>query len=531
MGRDMRECPATSPTTSDGGGRPPSLDTALRHLGTGATMRLVATGVNGLCGVATVAVAVRLLGTSAYGRLAFFLTVVALLTGMSRVGWGLATVRGVSVAATADDDAAIRRTGSAATALARLTSVVGVLVLVGVVLTTGLDLDPAARIALAVGLALTVVSANEAAAAASVARGLGRVALAEIPELTVSVIRLALLVLLAVAGARSLGPIGVMLAGTGLAALVAARFVTRACLRQRSGLSDVDSSDPHTGAVGDLLRASLPFVVQGLAVMAVARFDVLVLGFTASRSDVGQYEGTLRVVERLLQFLPFLLLPQFLAAAATLWSQGHHADFGRMYRTVSRLSYALAFPVVLALAAFPEAILHALYGDRFPVRSALVWVLLLGFFPYAVLATTWSALASTGATGVLVRVSTLTFVVMLTSALVLIPAFGAIGAAIATALSLVTHQVAVSVFLHRRAGLHAIDAALLRMAAMSIAFLGLALGLRHLLLGSPLWSVTLAVAGLAGAWLAAVWGLGGIRPRAVLDLVRRTAPATPAVVG
>jgi len=498
------------------GPAPTGAHRGLRAVGAGATVRLVATGVNSVGALATVVVAVRLLGTASYGELAFLLSVVALVTAMSRVGWGLATVRAVSDEWGENEaDAGVVSTASSAVALSVASSVVGAAVIAAVVLLTMHDVDPRTRLLLVAGLSLLVAGANAAAASASVARGLGRMVLAEAPDLTVTVVRLSILIVLAAAGARSFGPIAVMLGTTGVAALVAAHRILRLSLPTKPRFRDTDRS-----AVYGLLRASIPFLVQGLAVMTVARFDVLVLGLTGSRLAVGQYEGTLRIVERVLQFLPFLLLPQYLPTATQLWRHADREAFGRLYRTVCTVCYTLAVPITVALAAFPETLLHLLYGQEFPVRPALVWILLVGFFPYAVVATSWSALASTGANRVLLRVSVLTFTVMVVTALALIPVFGGIGAAVATVVSILTHQVASAVALHRRTGVHAFDRRLLGMMAASAVLLAAAIALRLLLADAPVWSAVLCIALLGAAWLACVSRLGGVGPRGLLDAAR-----------
>lgn len=77
-----------------------------------------------------------------------------------------------------------------------------------------------------------------------------------------------------------------------------------------------------------------------------------------------------------------------------------------------------SLPAALMLAALTSLI------------GAIAWTGIVsdapGFFPYAVIVTSWPALASTGEIRSLLRVTTLTFVVTVVSALVLIPTFLAI---------------------------------------------------------------------------------------------------------
>jgi O-antigen/teichoic acid export membrane protein len=489
----------------------------LESVGAAATVRLVAALLNAVCAVAFVAVAVRLLGTSSYGLIAYFVSIVVLVTGLSRAGWGTATTHAV---AAAEGEPERRRVGRAAMMLSIAASVLGVAVILAMIPSGTHGLDPGSRVLLVAGLVALLVGMNAATAASSVARGLGRAVESETPQLLIAVVRLLVLVAIAATGSRSVGSVSMALAAAGLAGVACSAAIARRYVQ-----TDIrERAAPDTARIGLLLRASVPFVMQGLAIMAIARFDVVVLGLTAARASVGQYEGTLRVTERLVQLVPFVLSAQYLPVATALWRDGRRDAFGQLYRTMTGASYWATFPIVVALASFPEPLLHLLYGNDFPVRPELVWVLLAGFLPQAVLATSWTALASTGERRALVRVSALTFVVMLVSAVVLIPWMGPMGAAAATSISLISQQAVAAVALHRHTGVHLVDRSLRSVVARSVLLFLAALGLRAWVLHWSSWWAAAAVVVVSVVWLASVWRIEGIGPARLLSLARARRP-------
>lgn len=490
---------------------------ALTRLATGAAARLAAAGLYAVSTIAFVAVTVRSLGTSSYGLLAFLLSVVALLAGLSRAGWGTATVHAIAVAET---EAECRRVASAAMVLALAASVLAGLVVVAMLPSTARGLGGAERLFLLGGLLLLLLGTNLAGAASSIARGRGRAILSETASLLVVLIKLVVLIAVVGAGARSIGSASVALAAGGVAGVAGSWAVARSVglgLPLRRGGADIV-------AVRRLLIASAPFVMQTVATMAIARFDVVILGLTATRTTVGEYEGTLRITERLLQLVPFLLSAQFLPVAAALWRDSGPEAFARLYRTATWALYWTALPIAVVLVAFPEPLLHLLYGEGFRVRPGVVWVLVAGLLPSAVLALSWAGLVAAGNRRAIVRVSTLTLAVMLASAAVLIPRWGAMGAAAATAVSLVTQQVGAAVALRRHAGVHLVDRNVIGLLGRSALLCLLALAMRRWLIDQPPAWAALASVALGMAWLASVWRLEEIGPAGLLAAVRGQRP-------
>ena len=122
--------------------------------------------------------------------------------------------------------------------------------------------------------------------------------------------------------------------------------------------------------------------------------------------------------------------------------------------TWSKLVVVLATPAVIVLTAFPEALLHMLYGAAFPASGLIVWLLLPGFVVNLGLGLNSSALSAVGDRKALAATGLVATAAMVMLAVTLVPAFGAEGAAAATSGTYVILNLAVSIALYRAAGAH-----------------------------------------------------------------------------
>jgi O-antigen/teichoic acid export membrane protein len=194
--------------------------------------------------------------------------------------------------------------------------------------------------------------------------------------------------------------------------------------------------------------------MSAVTALIIGQFDVFVLGLTGTRADVGIYEPTLRVAERLLNLVPFLFLTGFVPASTRLFRRGNQDDFRLLYRTVSTTAFVLATPAVILLAAFPQLTLSTLFGEAFAADRAVAWILLGGYVTNLIFGFNGGALAATGHRRAIVIAYGIALLVMALTAVLLIPSLGPLGAAIATATSYVVLNATVSTALYRITGAH-----------------------------------------------------------------------------
>lgn len=469
---------------------------ALAQVGAGAAARFAGTAVWAVAGVAAASIAVRALGTTSYGVLAFALSAVVLAGSIGRLGLDPAIARTVASLQARGDVAGIARVASGAFTLSALSGLVGGALLFAVLQTGSLPVERSTRLLLAGSLAVALVAGNVSLVVVSLARGLGRIGAMELPIATVAVTRLAAITLIAGLGTAELAWFGSAYALASLAGFAVAVVLARRLLPVAHPLL------VSARTAREAVSLAVPYAATGLAAIAISRFDVFVLGLTATAGEVGRYDPTLRVVEQLSLLVPLVFASQYLPAATRLLREGGLEAVRDLYVRVVKLAFVAAFPAVLLLAAFPEALLHALYGGDFPVRAAIAWILLSGFAVNLALGLATSTLAAVGDRRVLLRLGSAGVATMAVLALALIPPFGAVGAATATAGSYGVITVLASVALLRTTGIHALRSDFLIVVWSSALPLAGALALRRWagvdgLLGAAAWSVSLWFAWIA----------------------------------
>lgn len=416
-------------------------------VGKGVLARFVGTGVVLLLGIVTTSLAVRLLGASAYGVLAYAASTGALVAGIARLGLEPGLARAVTSARTAEPAGDVTPLTRGASALTLVGGSLAAVAVVALVVPTVDGVPLSTKLIVGACIALYTFATNAAAVTGALARGLARMPIMEVPNVSLSVARLAGLVAIAAAGVASLRWVASAYALAGVVTLVACVVIAR---RLTPGLERPLRPAAGRGAV--LLRSSAPFVVTGVATLALSRVDVVVLGLSHPSSEVGAYEPTLKLVEQAMLWAPLLFIGPFLPVATRLHTIGDRVGFRDLYLSSSKLVFIAALPAVLLLAVHPAECLHVLYGSSYDARPVVVWILLGGFVVNLACGINTNALAAAGSRRELVRVGLLGLVSMVVLACTLVPLFGAVGAAIATSVTYVVVNVTASGALNGAAG-------------------------------------------------------------------------------
>jgi O-antigen/teichoic acid export membrane protein len=435
-------------TVHDTSARPHAdgLTGALATIGTGAAVRAGSRILITACTFATTVLVVRATGAERYGALAFGLSLVGLIAGVF-TGLGTAATRSIA-SAVAKGESPVG-TVRALTAVVLVTSCAGAAGIFLAIALTQHQLDGAEMWVLGLAMGVLLLGRVSAAGGSSVARGVGRIALMEVPPTVEVVTKFTLVVaVLVVAARQGFVPLAVVYAGAGVAATVAAVAVVRRCF----GTSAVMVPAARSGIA--LVRLTAPFVVGAVAYRLVRGFDVAVLGVVEPGAGVGAYAPTLALIEGLVMLVPGLLSAMYVTVATRLYETGEGRSFGDLYLAVSKVSVLLSLPAFTLLAIAPTQSLHLVYGARFPASPTVVWILLAGYFVTVAMGFNGQALVASGAWSTLGKALVWPAVTMVASALVLIPAWGALGAAGATTISFIVLNASLSLALHRRTGVH-----------------------------------------------------------------------------
>ncbi len=220
-----------------------------------------------------------------------------------------------------------------------------------------------------------------------------------------------------------------------------------------AGTAEDRSAWIHLGVFALLIS----IVQQGMA-----QSGLIVLGWMQMPEAAAHYA----VAARLAAFVPFVLVALSGVSASMIASahvRGDTIELMRLARINARLAFAGAFLLCALLAVFSAQIL-SLFGAGFERAAPVLWILLLGGLINSATGSVGLLTTMTDNQQAALAVFSAALVAGLVAAIVLIPSFGAIGAAISNVLSVSIWSFALWVIVRRRLG---VDGSLLGLAYRS----------------------------------------------------------------
>jgi O-antigen/teichoic acid export membrane protein len=254
-------------------------------------------------------------------------------------------------------------------------------------------------------------------------------------------------------------------------------------------------------------------------VIVISRLDVVVLGLTGTGSEVGVYEPTLKLVEQAMLLVPLVFTAQYLPVASRTFAARETGAFRELYVAVSKVVFVIATPAVILFAAFPEEVLHALYGADFPASGLVVWLLLPGFVVNLVFGLNSSALSAVGDRRALARTGVVTTAAMVVLAVALVPLFGPKGAAAATSGTYVILNLVVAFALLRAAGVQPFRRDFVVTILSWLAPLGASLAVRAWGDVTAVWEAIGVAVGVSAAWAVLLFPLRALRRDEIVRLL------------
>jgi O-antigen/teichoic acid export membrane protein len=196
-----------------------------------------------------------------------------------------------------------------------------------------------------------------------------------------------------------------------------------------------------------LVRAGLPIGVAGLLFSLLLRMDVTLLSVIAGTSQVGLYAAAFRLVEGT-QFVAWSFSAAMLPWLARARPEALARGFGLGLKVIS----AVLLPIGALLAVFAGTVIALVYGHEYDggVRPLALLGLTCGFYGMQSLAST--AFVARGAPWEFGRLLVPTIIGNVTANLILIPRYGAEGAAVSALASSVLLAALSVGFVQRRVG-------------------------------------------------------------------------------
>jgi O-antigen/teichoic acid export membrane protein len=256
------------------------------------------------------------------------------------------------------------------------------------------------------------------------------------------------------------------------------------------------------GAVGAMLRRAVPFGLLMAGFALYYRIDMVMLEWLATPGDLGRYAAAYRFLDAVIVLAASLGGPLFPRLSSVAVSAP--AEARRLLEAGWRPLLALGLPLTIGTLAVADDIVALLFGAQFAGAGRLLRLLILGTLPLFWVNVASHALIAADRVWALVGVYALSVLVNVVGNAVLVPRWGAAGAAMATVACEWLNLVLVVRLLRGAFGVRLSATGLWRYAAAIVVMLALVWLARPL---GVLTTVALAAAGYA----AALWALGYTR--------------------
>lgn len=423
-----------------------------RHglLGTGGAM-LAARGVSVLTGIGLAVLLARTLGAEGYGVYIFALTLAFMLSMPVQMGLPTLLMRQVAIYRSTQDWAhlgGIVRWSGAFVALSMTT--VG-LAAGGYLLLHDVPDGGATGTTHLYSLTLLLVGILcLMQIAAAILHGFERVFLGSLPD---SVLRpvLLLILVLGVSHFVDLSPVwamGLHAVAATIALGWAAVMVARHCRLSPSGMPTAAPRFETRAWVASLL----PLTVVAGAGMLNSKIDLFMLGLLSTREHVGNYGLALQMAG-LVVVVQTIVNAMISPAIARLYNSGLGSELQTLVTYACRVSALGALACVVAIHAFGEFIIDNLVGSGFADAADIVLIISVGLLFAATLGPAPHILNMTGHERITARTMLCSAALNAGLNTVLIPSFGAHGAAVALVASVVFNQAALVGLLRKHTGI------------------------------------------------------------------------------
>jgi O-antigen/teichoic acid export membrane protein len=191
----------------------------------------------------------------------------------------------------------------------------------------------------------------------------------------------------------------------------------------------MDFSKPHAKL---LMLESWPIGVSAFLIAIYLRIDQVLLYQIADASELGKYAAVVRLTE-VWNIIPAIIIISFYPIFCRIHND--RDSFSRWYKFAFRLMSYVAIPICLFLTAYSNQITDLLIGPQYigsaPILAVIIWSSIFVYW-----GTINNALMkATGTQHLDLIFTSVTAVVNIVTNLLLIPKYGAMGAAIATSIS------------------------------------------------------------------------------------------------
>lgn len=206
---------------------------------------------------------------------------------------------------------------------------------------------------------------------------------------------------------------------------------------------------PSRFHVREMTSFSVPLIVSTVAATLLTKTDTLMLGYFRASSEVGIYNAAYPLANSLVVILGtfgYMYLP----VASRLDGDGERKSMNRVYQMTTKWVFVMTFPLFVTFVVLPSDVIEIVFGQQYASGGVALAILAIGFFTNAAVGRNRETLSALGYTKFILVTNIAALGINVVANVALIPPYGFVGAAIASACSFVMLNVLVYLFLARK---------------------------------------------------------------------------------
>jgi len=260
-------------------------------------------------------------------------------------------------------------------------------------------------------------------------------------------------------------------------AYLAALIVTSILLiiysvRQIHSLSMFSAKSITSPASKELIIFSLPLLVAATLRIIITWTDTLMLGNLKSAADVGLYNAALPLAH-FISFPLAALLLIYMPVFSGLFAKNMFDEIKNNYSILTKWLCSATLPLFIILFLYPEPIITLLFGPVYAPSSTALRILSLAFIVNNFVGPCGVTILAMGKSRFVMFTSLFGAVLNIGLNGVLIPSFGIVGAATASAISLTSINLVQSWKLYSLSGAKALSKNLIKPTLVSLGIIGI----------------------------------------------------------
>ena len=279
-------------------------------------------------------------------------------------------------------------------------------------------------------------------------RGLGKIVQGNLPELLIQPLVIFLLLVVAVWLGNKLTPVMVMYYN--LIAAVVAFFVGATMLKR--ALPKQIFLTKRTYEIKVWRLSLIPFVTTKGLIIINSQLAIIMLGFLDFTDQVGLYRVAFSAATLVgfgLTVTTSVLAPQI----TKLYNLGNTKKLQRIITASAWMIMIISLPIILVFIFFSEQLIRLLFGIEYIHAGTALVILSLGQLINSLTGLTATVLNMTGHEKQNVKGTFLGLVLNIILSVILVPHYGLIGSAIATAVSLIVWQLFLTWLTYKHTGI------------------------------------------------------------------------------